>query len=130
MTIKADGIVRRSGANGSADRAERSAAGLAGHSQDAASSPRRLTPKKRRHCRKVVVTGSRIAASASSSPSVRFTAITADEVRNTGVTRVEDLLKQPARRVVADQGSGLSMGIEWRCEHQPARPSVRSAPWC
>jgi iron complex outermembrane receptor protein len=56
----------------------------------------------------VVVTGSRI-----SSPNLDaispVTAITSEEVRATGVTRVEDLLNS-LPQVVADQGSGLSMG--------------------
>jgi outer membrane receptor protein involved in Fe transport len=56
----------------------------------------------------VVVTGSRIAAPQLESVSP-ITAISGDEVRNTGVTRVEDLLNS-LPQVVADQGSGLSMG--------------------
>jgi iron complex outermembrane recepter protein len=56
----------------------------------------------------VVVTGSRIASPQLESVSP-VTAITAEEVRNTGVTRVEDLLNS-LPQVVADQGSGLSMG--------------------
>jgi outer membrane receptor protein involved in Fe transport len=56
----------------------------------------------------VVVTGSRIAAPQLESVSP-ITAISAEEVKNTGVTRVEDLLNS-LPQVVADQGSGLSMG--------------------
>ncbi len=56
----------------------------------------------------VVVTGSRIAAPQLESVSP-VTAINAEEVRDTGVTRVEDLLNS-LPQVVADQGSGLSMG--------------------
>src|SRR6202022_857399 len=56
----------------------------------------------------VVVTGSRIAAPnlLSISP---VTAINAEEIKTTGVTRIEDLLNS-LPQVVADQGSGLSMG--------------------
>ncbi|MFL6602031.1 MAG: TonB-dependent receptor domain-containing protein [Steroidobacteraceae bacterium] len=56
----------------------------------------------------VVVTGSRIAAPQLESVSP-ITAINAEEVRSTGVTRVEDLLNS-LPQVVADQGSGISMG--------------------
>src|SRR5262249_38253980 len=56
----------------------------------------------------VVVTGSRIAT-----PSLEavgpVTAVSAAEVRDTGTVRVEDLLNS-LPQVVADQGSGLSMG--------------------
>jgi iron complex outermembrane recepter protein len=56
----------------------------------------------------VVVTGSRI-----SSPNLEaispVTAVTAQEVKDTGVTRVEDLLNS-LPQVTADQNSGLSMG--------------------
>jgi iron complex outermembrane receptor protein len=56
----------------------------------------------------VVVTGSRIAAPnlVSISP---VTAVTAEEIKTTGVVRIEDLLNS-LPQVVADQGSGLSMG--------------------
>ena len=56
----------------------------------------------------VVVTGSRIAAPNLQSISP-VTAITAEEIKSTGVTRIEDLLNS-LPQVVADQGSGLSMG--------------------
>jgi iron complex outermembrane receptor protein len=56
----------------------------------------------------VVVTGSRIATPALESVSP-ITAISSDEIKNTGTTRVEDLLNS-LPQVVADQGSGLSMG--------------------
>ena len=56
----------------------------------------------------VVVTGSRI-----TSPNIEaispITAVTAQEIRDTGVTRVEDLLNS-LPQVTADQNSGLSMG--------------------
>ena len=56
----------------------------------------------------VVVTGSRI-----TSPNIEaispVTAVTAAEIKDTGVTRVEDLLNS-LPQVVADQNSGLSMG--------------------
>src|SRR5580704_495085 len=56
----------------------------------------------------VVVTGSRIATPALESVSP-ITAISSDEIKNTGTTRVEDLLNS-LPQVVADQGSGRSMG--------------------
>ena len=56
----------------------------------------------------VVVTGSRIAAPNLESISP-VTAVSGDEIKNQGVTRVEDLLNS-LPQVVADQGSGLSMG--------------------
>jgi len=56
----------------------------------------------------VVVTGSRIATPTLGSVSP-ITAISATEIRDTGTTRVEDLLNS-LPQVVADQGSGLSIG--------------------
>ncbi len=56
----------------------------------------------------VVVTGSRIAAPNLDSISP-VTAVTAEEIKSTGVTRIEDLLNS-LPQVTADQGSGLSMG--------------------
>jgi iron complex outermembrane receptor protein len=56
----------------------------------------------------VVVTGSRIATPNIDSISP-ITAISAGEIANSGVTRVEDILNS-LPQVVADQGSGLSMG--------------------
>ncbi len=56
----------------------------------------------------VVVTGSRIATPSLESVSP-VTAISGDEIKSEGVTRVEDLLNS-LPQVVADQGSGLSMG--------------------
>jgi iron complex outermembrane recepter protein len=56
----------------------------------------------------VVVTGSRIATPNLESVSP-ITAISSEEMAETGTTRVEDLLNS-LPQVVADQGSGLSMG--------------------
>lgn len=56
----------------------------------------------------VVVTGSRIATPQLESISP-VTAVSAQEIKDAGVTRVEDLLNS-LPQVVADQGSGLSMG--------------------
>jgi len=56
----------------------------------------------------VVVTGSRIAAPNLDAISP-VTAITAEEIKTTGVTRIEDLVNS-LPQVVADQGSGISMG--------------------
>ena len=56
----------------------------------------------------VVVTGSRIATPQLEAISP-VTAVSAQEIKDSGVTRVEDLLNS-LPQVVADQGSGLSMG--------------------
>jgi outer membrane receptor protein involved in Fe transport len=56
----------------------------------------------------VVVTGSRIAAPNLDAISP-VTAITAEEIKTTGVTRIEDLVNS-LPQVVGDQGSGISMG--------------------
>jgi iron complex outermembrane recepter protein len=56
----------------------------------------------------VVVTGSRIATPSLESVSP-ITAVSSQEIKETGATRVEDLLNS-LPQVVADQGSGLSMG--------------------
>jgi len=56
----------------------------------------------------VVVTGSRIATPNLDSISP-VTAVTSEEIKQTGVTRIEDLINS-LPPVVADQGSGLSMG--------------------
>jgi outer membrane receptor protein involved in Fe transport len=56
----------------------------------------------------VVVTGSRIATPNLDSISP-VTAITSEEIKSTGVTKIEDLLNS-LPQVTADQGSGLSMG--------------------
>jgi outer membrane receptor protein involved in Fe transport len=55
----------------------------------------------------VVITGTRIATPSLQSISP-ITAVSAQEIKDTGVTRVEDLLNS-LPQVVADQGSGLSM---------------------
>src|SRR5580704_4026501 len=55
----------------------------------------------------VVVTGSRIATPSLESVSP-VTAVSAEEIKDQGVTRIEDLLNS-LPQVVADQGSGLSM---------------------
>jgi iron complex outermembrane receptor protein len=91
------------------------AAGLVAHSSVAqaqtqtgptkvASADEEATPP----LQEVVVTGSRISAPNLDSISP-VTAISADEMKSQGVTRVEDLLNS-LPQVVADQGSGLSMG--------------------
>jgi outer membrane receptor protein involved in Fe transport len=56
----------------------------------------------------VVVTGSRLATSQLESVSP-IVAVNAEEIKSSGVTRIEDLLNS-LPQVVADQGSGLSMG--------------------
>jgi iron complex outermembrane receptor protein len=56
----------------------------------------------------VVVTGSRIATPNLDSISP-VTAVTSEEIKQTGVVRIEDLVNS-LPQVVADQGSGLSMG--------------------
>jgi iron complex outermembrane recepter protein len=82
------------------------AAGVAGHSSiaQAQEAPAAKAPV----IEEVVVTGSRI-----TSPNIEaispVTAVTAQEIKDTGVTRVEDLLNS-LPQVVADQNSGLSMG--------------------
>jgi iron complex outermembrane recepter protein len=55
----------------------------------------------------VVITGSRIATPSLESVSP-ITAVSAEEIKDQGITRVEDLLNS-LPQVVADQGSGLSM---------------------
>ncbi len=86
------------------------AVGLAAQSAEAQTAPTRVaaaddtTPP----LTEVVVTGSRIATPNLDAISP-VTAITAEEFKATGLTRVEDLLNS-LPQVVADQGSGLSMG--------------------
>jgi iron complex outermembrane recepter protein len=58
----------------------------------------------------VVVTGSRISSPNLDSISP-VTAVSAEEIKSTGTTRVEDLINS-LPQVVADQGSGLSMGSD------------------
>ena len=84
------------------------AAGFTHSSPALAAAPAPATSTDTNVLEEVVVTGSRIAAPnlVSVSP---ITAVTAEEVRTTGVTRVEDLINS-LPQVVADQDSGLSMG--------------------
>jgi iron complex outermembrane recepter protein len=56
----------------------------------------------------VVITGSRIASPSLQSVSP-VTAVSSEEIKDQGITRVEDLLNS-LPQVVSDQGSGLSMG--------------------
>jgi len=106
MTITADGIIRRA-VRTALLTSGTIAAGLAGHSQQArAAAP--ADAEEAPALQEVVVTGSRITAPNLESISP-VTAISADEVKETGVTRVEDLLNS-LPQVVADQGSGISMG--------------------
>jgi len=76
----------------------------AGQTAPAPSNDQPATPEP---ITEVVVTGSRIATPALESVSP-ITAISSDELKDTGTTRVEDLLNS-LPQVVADQGSGLSM---------------------
>src|SRR6202008_4529526 len=83
------------------------AAGLAAHSQQAlaAAAP---ADAEEAPLQEVVVPGSRIATPNLDAISP-VTAVTSEEIKQTGVTRVEDLINS-LPQVVADQGSGLSMG--------------------
>ena len=78
------------------------AAGLASEATLAQAAPKAAALEE------IVVTGSRIASTnlESISPVI---ALSAAEIKDTGVTRIEDLLNN-LPSVVADQGSGLSMG--------------------
>jgi iron complex outermembrane receptor protein len=86
------------------------AVGLAAQSAQAQTAPTRVaaaddsTPP----LSEVVVTGSRIATPNLDSISP-VTAVTSEEIKQTGTTRIEDLINS-LPQVVADQGSGLSMG--------------------
>lgn len=88
------------------------AAGLAAHSsiaQAQTASPTKVAAAdEETPATEVVVTGSRIATPNLDSISP-VTAVTSEEIKSTGVTRVEDLINS-LPQVVADQGSGLSMG--------------------
>src|SRR6185312_9181398 len=88
------------------------AAGLAAHSsiaQAQTTPPTKVAAAdEETPATEVVVTGSRIATPNLDSISP-VTAVNAEEIKATGVTRVEDLLNA-LPQVVADQGSGLSMG--------------------
>jgi outer membrane receptor protein involved in Fe transport len=86
------------------------AAGLAAQSAQAQTAPTRVASADENAppLSEVVVTGSRINTPGLESVSP-ITAVSAEEIKETGVTRVEDLLNS-LPQVVADQGSGLSMG--------------------
>jgi iron complex outermembrane receptor protein len=88
------------------------AAGTLGHSSIAeaqATAAAAATPADTSaSLQEVVVTGSRIAAPNLESISP-VTAVTSEEIKTTGVVRIEDLLNS-LPQVVADQSSGLSMG--------------------
>ncbi len=76
----------------------------AAHAQAAPKAAAETSPE----LQEVVVTGSRIATPNLDAISP-VTAITSEEIKSTGVTKIEDLLNS-LPQVVADQGSGLSMG--------------------
>jgi iron complex outermembrane receptor protein len=87
------------------------AAALAGHSNPAQAQEAPATANAAAgtaNLEEVVVTGSRIKTPALESISP-ITSVSAEDVKATGVTRVVDLLNA-LPQVVADQGSGLSMG--------------------
>ncbi|MDB6008724.1 MAG: putative TonB-dependent receptor [Gammaproteobacteria bacterium] len=87
------------------------AVGVAAQTAQAQNAPTRVAAADEENTpalSEVVVTGSRIASPNLDSISP-ITAITAEEIKSTGVTKIEDLLNS-LPQVVADQGSGLSMG--------------------
>jgi iron complex outermembrane recepter protein len=86
------------------------AASLATHPSvaQAQTAPAAASDQEAPQITEVVVTGSRIAGPPLESVSP-ITAVTAQEIKDSGVTRVEDLLNS-LPQVLADQGSGLSMG--------------------
>ena len=87
------------------------AAGLAANSAQAQTAPTKVAAADEAETpalTEVVVTGSRIATPNLDSISP-LTAVTSEEIKQTGVTRIEDLINS-LPQVVADQGSGLSMG--------------------
>ena len=87
------------------------AAGLAAHSAQAQNAPAKVAAAEENETpalTEVVVTGSRIASPNLDSISP-VTAVTSEEIKETGVTKIEDLINS-LPQVVADQGSGLSMG--------------------
>jgi iron complex outermembrane recepter protein len=86
------------------------AAGLAAQSAQAQTAPTRVADADENAppLTEVVVTGSRISTPGLESISP-ITAISSEEIKQTGTTRVEDLINS-LPQVVADQGSGLSMG--------------------
>jgi iron complex outermembrane receptor protein len=73
-----------------------------------AQAPAKVAAETTPELHEVVVTGSRIAAPNLEAISP-VTAITSEEIKTTGVTRIEDLINS-LPQVVADQGSGISMG--------------------
>jgi iron complex outermembrane receptor protein len=108
MTIKADGIVRRA-VRTALLTSGAIAAGMAAHpsksqAQAAPANAADETPA----LQEVVVTGSRIAAPNLEAISPVM-AVSSEEIKSTGITRVEDLLNS-LPQVVSDQGSGISMG--------------------
>jgi outer membrane receptor protein involved in Fe transport len=86
------------------------AASLVTHSTvaQAQTAPAAASDQEAPQIQEVVVTGSRIAGPPLESVSP-ITAVSAQEIKESGVTRVEDLLNS-LPQVLADQGSGLSMG--------------------
>jgi outer membrane receptor protein involved in Fe transport len=107
MTPKAEGTIRRA-VRTALLTSGTIAVGLAGHSQQARAADAPADAEEAPALQEVVVTGSRIATPNLDAISP-VTAISAEEFKNQGVTRVEDLLNS-LPQVVADQGSGLSMG--------------------
>jgi outer membrane receptor protein involved in Fe transport len=74
----------------------------------AQTAPAKVAAETTPELQEVVVTGSRIATPNLDAISP-VTAITSEEIKSSGVTKIEDLLNS-LPQVVADQGSGLSMG--------------------
>jgi len=105
------------------------AAGLAAQSAQAQTAPTRLADADDNAppLTEVVVTGSRISNTRSRVDQSNY-AISSEEIKQTGTTRVEDLINS-LPQVVADQGSGLSMGSTGIATIN-LRDSVRSAHWC
>jgi iron complex outermembrane recepter protein len=108
MSIKADGIIRRA-VRTALLTSGAVAAGMAVHpSKSQAQVAPANALEEAPPLQEVVVTGSRITAPNLEAISP-VTAVTSEEIKATGVTRVEDLLNS-LPQVVADQGSGISMG--------------------
>src|SRR5262249_16285659 len=104
MTMKAD-VIRRA-VRTALLTSGAIAAGIAARTEQAqAAAP---ADDETTQIQEVVVTGSRITAPNLEAISP-ITAVSSEEIKETGVTRVEDLLNS-LPQVVADQGSGLSMG--------------------
>ena len=83
------------------------ATGLVTNTSIAQTKPAATNEESEAPITEVVITGSRIATPSLESVSP-VTAVSAEEIKDQGVTRVEDLLNS-LPQVVADQGSGLSM---------------------